>query len=150
MQTHNLDDIYKTERKQAHIHCKKRDKFFRQAANAYDQGDHSNAKYLSSLGHEQNALYAHESEQAADRIFAFWYATFLRYSSGSNKGNPNTKIDLHGLHAPEAIKKLENHIQTLKANLSAQHILLEVITGWGKGKQGSVTTKMQVKQAMLS
>lgn len=56
-------------RRQSLVHLKKRNKFFLQAANAYDQEDHAKAQYLAAQGHEQNNLYFAEAQIAADNIF---------------------------------------------------------------------------------
>lgn len=69
------EDIYRLERKQAFIHLKKRDRYFRQAAMAYDQEDHSSAQYLATLGHQENKLFTEESRLAANRIFKSRYHT---------------------------------------------------------------------------
>eukprot|EP01126_Amoeba_proteus_P039194 TRINITY_DN4119_c0_g1_i5.p1 TRINITY_DN4119_c0_g1~~TRINITY_DN4119_c0_g1_i5.p1 ORF type:complete len:263 (-),score=59.87 TRINITY_DN4119_c0_g1_i5:246-1034(-) len=122
----DFDMVYNSERKQAILAQKTRDRYFRQAANAYGNGNYVSANELAALGHKWNATTKELHAVAARRIFEF-----------RNKNNGNCKIDLHGLHAREAVEYLVDSIYGLLADYQCSGgCELEVITGWGKGQEG--------------
>lgn len=80
-------------RYRASAHARARGGFFRKAAAAFERGNHGQAKQLSAAGHEQGARVDALNEEARDLLIA----------SNSVGRNDREEIDLHGLHATEAL-----------------------------------------------
>ena len=130
----------------AHTLASQRQVCFRKAAHAFEAGDHSLARQLSSkgkaLGEEMGALNSH----ASSLIFTV-----------NNKGRDTCEtIDLHGLHVSEARETLS---ETLAAHAHERRCwndtnkgaypyrMLKVITGRGRhSRDGTARIKLMVEQ----
>ncbi|KAL6843560.1 hypothetical protein ACP4OV_026622 [Aristida adscensionis] len=90
-----LDDDYLNHRKGALKMMRAATKHSQAASNAFLRGDHAAAKELSLRAQEERAAAEKLNNKAAEEIFR------LR-----NSNNDIWKIDMHGLHASEAIAVL--------------------------------------------
>ncbi|KAK9828543.1 hypothetical protein WJX72_000676 [[Myrmecia] bisecta] len=131
-----MHEVADAERRTAYLHRTARTIYFEAAKSAYEQGDKDLAVELASKGREHNALF-HDTRRLANET-AF---------TGSNLHVVNRlKVDLHGLHVDEAIRKLEKYLFNLKELGHAGGILLQVITGVGKH---SIEGKARILPAVI-
>ena len=80
-------------RYRASAHARARGGFFRRAALAFERGNHAQARQLSAAGHEQGARTEALNAEARDLLVA----------TNSVGRDGREEIDLHGLHATEAL-----------------------------------------------
>ncbi|KAJ6349631.1 hypothetical protein OIU77_007086 [Salix suchowensis] len=102
------DDLYLSHRKNALRMMRLASRHSRAATNAFLRRDHSSA--------QQHSLRAQEKWSAAEQLNAQAAKEIL---SIRNSGNDPWKLDLHGLHAGEAVQALQEHllkIETLVPN----------------------------------
>ncbi|KAL6650756.1 hypothetical protein ACP70R_009681 [Stipagrostis hirtigluma subsp. patula] len=98
-----LDDDYLNHRKDALKLMRAATKHSQAASNAFLRGDHASAKELSLRAQEERAAAEKLNNKAAEEIFR------LR-----NSNNDMWKIDMHGLHASEAVAVLERHLHMIE------------------------------------
>ncbi|KAF9660860.1 hypothetical protein SADUNF_Sadunf19G0007600 [Salix dunnii] len=105
------DDLYLSHRKNALRMMRLASRHSRAATNAFLRRDHSSA--------QQHSLRAQEKWSAAEQLNAKAAKEIL---SIRNSNNDPWKLDLHGLHAAEAVQALQEHllkIETLVPNNSS-------------------------------
>ncbi|SPT18482.1 unnamed protein product [Triticum aestivum] len=98
-----FDDDYLNHRKDALKMMRAATKHSQAASNAFFRGDHAAAKELSLRAQEERLAAEKLNNKAAEEIF------HLR-----NSNNNIWKIDMHGLHASEAVTALERHLHMLE------------------------------------
>ncbi|KAK8448864.1 hypothetical protein SEVIR_7G116200v4 [Setaria viridis] len=98
-----FDDDYLNYRKDALRMMRAATKHSQSASNAFLRGDHVAAKELSLRAQEERAAAEKLNNKAAEEIFR------LR-----NSNNDIWKIDMHGLHASEAVAVLERHLYMIE------------------------------------
>jgi len=98
-----LDDDYLNYRKDALKMMRAATRHSQSASNAFLRGDHAAAKELSLRAQEEWAAAEKLNNKAAEEIFR------LR-----NSNNDIWKIDMHGLHASEAVEVLERHLYMIE------------------------------------
>ncbi|CAK9146432.1 unnamed protein product [Ilex paraguariensis] len=96
---------------------------------AYLKGDHLSARVFSQMAQEEKQAAKVLNDKAAKEILRI-----------ENWNNDIWKLDLHGLHAMEAVQALEEHLQIIESEASIslrqrQRSLL-VITGRGVHSRG--------------
>lgn len=104
------DDVYLCHRKEALKLMRAASQHSRTASNAYLRGDHLSAQQLSSR--------AREERMTAEKLNAKAAKEILRIR---NINNGIWKIDLHGLHATEAVHALIQHLQRLESDMTMSH-----------------------------
>ncbi|PIA47091.1 hypothetical protein AQUCO_01400057v1 [Aquilegia coerulea] len=156
------DDIYLSHRKDAIRAIRSASQHSRAASNAFMRGDRVSAQKLS--------LKAREEWMAAEKLNAKAAEEIL---SIRNNGNDIWKLDLHGLHASEAVCALQNHLWKIetqlplncsespnrivkpKAGLKEQEIswqrptVLQVVTGTGNHSRGQASLPMSVRSFLI-
>ncbi|XP_047066169.1 uncharacterized protein LOC124674175 [Lolium rigidum] len=98
-----FDDDYLNHRKDALKIMRAATRHSQAASNAFLRGDHAAAKELSLQAQEERSAAEKLNNKAAEEIF------HLR-----NRNNGIWKIDMHGLHASEAVAALERHLHMLE------------------------------------
>ncbi|CAM0904535.1 unnamed protein product [Alopecurus aequalis] len=98
-----FDDDYLNHRKDALKMMRAATKHSQAASNAFLRGDHAAAKELSLRAQEERSAAEKLNHKAAEEIL------HLR-----NSNNGIWKIDMHGLHASEAVAALERHLHMLE------------------------------------
>uniref|UniRef100_A0A0E0KQZ8 Smr domain-containing protein n=2 Tax=Oryza punctata TaxID=4537 RepID=A0A0E0KQZ8_ORYPU len=98
-----LDDDYLNHRKDALKMMRAATKHSQAASNAFMRGDHAAAKELSLRAQEERSTAEELNKKAAEEIFR------LR-----NSNNSIWKLDMHGLHALEAVEVLERHLHRIE------------------------------------
>jgi len=63
------EDVYLQERKEAINAFRKRNKLYKKACRAYEEGDHTMAKKYALEGHHYNSLFQSLNDEACERIF---------------------------------------------------------------------------------
>ncbi|AQK43809.1 hypothetical protein Zm00014a_044632 [Zea mays] len=99
----DIDDEYFSYRKDALKMMRAATKHSQSASNAFLRDDHAAAKELSLRAQEERAAAEKLNNKAAEEIFR------LR-----NSNNDIWKIDMHGLHASEAVAVLERHLHMIE------------------------------------
>ncbi|KAK6238335.1 hypothetical protein QUC31_003804 [Theobroma cacao] len=102
------DDVYLNHRKDAIRMMRSASQHSRAASNAFLRGDH-----VAAQQHSQNAR---EEWLAAQRLNAKAASEILRIR---NSDNDLWKLDLHGLHAAEAVQALHEHLRRLETQVPA-------------------------------
>ncbi|KAG0480577.1 hypothetical protein HPP92_011435 [Vanilla planifolia] len=152
------DCAYLSKRKEAIKITRAATQHSRSACNAYLRGDHCSAQQLSLRAKKEWMNAQHLHEMAAEEI--------LRTR---NSNNGSWKLDLHGLHATEAVLALKQHLKGIeselainsRASVGSRHGLdnkamkttfptqrqttLHVITGIGKHSKGEAALPAAVK-----
>lgn len=100
------DDVYSRARREALRMNRARARHARGASNAFMAGDHSRAKKLSREAQEKSILAEKLHAQAAKEIFNI-----------KNSQKDMWTLDLHGLHAMEAVDVLQQHLGHLEQEL---------------------------------
>lgn len=100
------DDVYLRHRKHALRTMRSASQHSKAATNAFLRGDHVSAHQHSLKAHHQWLAAQTLNSKAANDILAI-----------SNSQNDVWKLDLHGLHASEAIHVLQHHLQTIETKL---------------------------------
>ncbi|CAN6270086.1 unnamed protein product [Urochloa humidicola] len=98
-----FDDDYLNYRKDALKMMRAATKHSQSASNAFLRGDHAAAKELSLRAQDERMAAEKLNIKAAEEIFR------LR-----NSNNDIWKIDMHGLHASEAVAVLERHLHMIE------------------------------------
>lgn len=112
--------------------------FDRAAAVAAALGDEQASAELASRAWEHGALAVEARARANESAFA-----------GVNGGHVNRfRLDLHGMHVPEALSALRRHCAALAGltHPSGGGVLLQVVTGWGRNSSSGVP---RVRPAVL-
>ncbi|WOL02379.1 hypothetical protein Cni_G11098 [Canna indica] len=114
------DDIYITCRKDAMKIMRSATKHSRAASNAYYKGEHICAHQLSMRAKEERMVAENLNDKAAEEIFL-----------NRNSKNDIWEMDLHGLHASEAVSALKNRLHTIESlmmmNCSASSGLTKLV-----------------------
>ena len=118
------------------MHRAARDVFDRAAAVAAALGDEQASAELAARAWEHRALALEARARANESAFA-WV----------NGGHVNRfRLDLHGMHVPEALSVLRRHCATLAGLAHPSGVLLQVVTGWGRNSSSGVP---RVRPAVL-
>ncbi|XP_068669137.1 uncharacterized protein [Aristolochia californica] len=104
------DDVYLNHRKDALRMMRSATQHSRAANNAYIRGDHFSAQQLSLKAREELLVAEELNGNAAKEILCI----------RNNKYDP-WKLDLHGLHASEAISALKDHLHRIETNMPCIH-----------------------------
>ncbi|CAA6660194.1 unnamed protein product [Spirodela intermedia] len=152
------DDVYLSHRKDAIRMMRSAANHSRAAANAFQRGDHHSARQLS-LKAQEKRVSAEKLNTAAQEILRI-----------RNSTNDMWKLDLHGLHASEAVKMLTEHLSRIETHLSAKHepndgplvhsslnsrnkmagqAVLQVITGTGNHSRGPAALPAAVRGFLI-
>ncbi|OMP01122.1 hypothetical protein COLO4_12147 [Corchorus olitorius] len=102
------DDVYLSHRRDAIRMMRSASQHSRAATNAFLRGDHFAA--------QQHSQHAREEWLAAQRLNAKAAGEILRIR---NSDNDLWKLDLHGLHAAEAVQALQEHLRRLETQVPA-------------------------------
>ncbi|PUZ47271.1 hypothetical protein GQ55_7G151600 [Panicum hallii var. hallii] len=126
-----LDDDYLNYRKDALKMMRAATKHSQSASNAFLRGDHAAAKELSLRAQEEWVAAEKLNNKAAEEIFR------LRNSS-----NDIWKIDMHGLHASEAVAVLARHLYMIEFqqpgnNSTSTEDLAKLEAAYSKSTTGS-------------
>ncbi|KAL3013433.1 hypothetical protein AAZX31_06G053300 [Glycine max] len=126
-------------REEARDHACFRNAYFEQAQQAYLIGNKALAKELSAKGqlHNMHMKVAHGKAQESIYLQRNPVAPELQ---GDGRGNERI-IDLHGLHASEAIHVLKHELSVLKSTAIAaeQRLQVYILVGTGHHTRGSRT-----------
>ncbi|XP_038898473.1 uncharacterized protein LOC120086100 [Benincasa hispida] len=106
------DDIYLSHRKDAIAMMRSASQHSRAATNAYLRKDHASAKYHSSRAQEQWLAAKMLNDKAANEIL-----------QTRNSKNGLWKLDLHGLHAAEAVQALQEHLLKIETRNASNRSL---------------------------
>ncbi|KAL8240136.1 hypothetical protein R6Q59_013491 [Mikania micrantha] len=154
------DDMYKMHRKPAIMAMRLASRHSKAASEAYLRRDHAAAQEYSSKAREEWSNVKKLNAKAAKEILAI-----------RNCENDDWKLDLHGLHATEAVQVLLEHLLKIESQLSGTHStkfdktnlkggleteksdrqqlskpkLLEVITGKGNHSRGEAALPAAIK-----
>lgn len=101
------DDIYSIHRKDAVKMTRSAARHSKAASEAYLRGDHLSAQHFS--------LKAQEEWVAANRLNAQAAKEIL---TAHNCKNDQRTLDLHGLHAKEAVQALQEHLQKIESQVT--------------------------------
>lgn len=104
------DDVYLSYRKDARRMTRMASQHSRAASNAFLRGDHISA--------QQYSLKARDGWIAAEKLNASAAKEILRIR---NSNNDIWKLDLHGLHATEAVSALKDHLQKIESEILLNH-----------------------------
>ncbi|XP_059455552.1 uncharacterized protein LOC132185783 [Corylus avellana] len=104
------DDLYLIHRKDALKTMRSASQHSRAATNAFQRDDHASAQHHS--------LKARQHWSAAERLNAKAAKEILSIRNG---GNDLWKLDLHGLHAAEAIQALQERLQEIETQVHPNH-----------------------------
>lgn len=100
------DDVYLSHRKDAIRFMRSASRHSRAAANAFRRGDHVSAKQLSVEAKEEWVKAERLNSKAANEILDI-----------RNSNNDLWKLDLHGLHAAEAVQALQEHLWKIETQM---------------------------------
>lgn len=103
------EDVYSKHRKEALRRLRAAERHSKEAERAYLRGDHRTARNMS--------LKSQEEHLAADKLNAKAAVEILQIRN--EKLNDIWKLDLHGLHASEAVQALESRLEMIEYNTSA-------------------------------
>lgn len=120
------EDVYLKHRKEALRMLRAAERHSKEAERAYLRGDHNTARNMS--------LKSKEERLAADKLNAKAAAEILKIRN--EKHNDIWKLDLHGLHASEAVQALESRLEMIEYNTSAPSDL-------GTKQKGNIHTEQQ-------
>jgi len=125
-QSQRNEEAYQAAKKNVDKHAQLRDKYFKEAEEAYAAGDKDKARELREKAKGETAKMEEAQDKAAREVF-----------DKVNKGKGITAIDLHGQQVKPAMKLLEERLATLAAK-HPDVKELSVITGAGNhsGKEG--------------
>ncbi|KAL5704028.1 hypothetical protein ACHQM5_022505 [Ranunculus cassubicifolius] len=152
------DDVYLSRRKDAIRATRSASQHSRAASNAFMRGDHISARELSSKAQEEWMAAEKLNARAAEEILSI-----------RNNGNNVWKLDLHGLHASEAVRALQNHLWKIESqvrlnrSVSPNSIIkpvqevgswqrpsvLQVVTGTGNHSRGQASLPMAVRSFLF-
>uniref|UniRef100_A0A7N1A8P1 Smr domain-containing protein n=1 Tax=Kalanchoe fedtschenkoi TaxID=63787 RepID=A0A7N1A8P1_KALFE len=118
------EDVYMTHRKDAFEMSRSAEEHSRMASRCSEEGDHSSAKLHSAMAQEEREAASSLHSKAAKKILAV-----------NNSKNDMWKLDLHGLHAEEAVRVVGSRLRKIETQ-SARHRSLPPETV--KGKKGTL------------
>ncbi|KAI0528532.1 hypothetical protein KFK09_001074 [Dendrobium nobile] len=104
------DDVYLSHRKEALTMMRAASQHSRGASNAYLRRDHLTARQLSLRAREEWMTAEKLNTQAAEEILRI-----------RNSNNDIWMLDLHGLHATEAIHALKQRLQRIESKMMLNH-----------------------------
>ncbi|XVF58905.1 hypothetical protein PTKIN_Ptkin07bG0103400 [Pterospermum kingtungense] len=104
------DDLYLSHRKDAIRMMRSASQHYRAASNAYLRGDHFAAQQHSDNARKEWLTAQRLNAKAAREILSI-----------RNSDNDLWKLDLHGLHAAEAVQALHEHLRQLETQVPAGH-----------------------------
>ncbi|KAG6628212.1 uncharacterized protein LOC122297128 [Carya illinoinensis] len=104
------DDIYLIHRKDALKTIRSASQHSRASTNAFLRGDHLSAQHHSMKAHEEWLAAERLNAKAAKEIFSI-----------RNSKKNIWKLDLHGLHASEAIRALQERLQQIETQVQPNH-----------------------------
>lgn len=111
------DDIYSIHRKDAVKMTRSAARHSKAASEAYLRGDHLSAQHFS--------LKAQEEWDAANRLNAQAAKEILTACNGKND---QWTLDLHGLHAKEAVQALQEHLQKIESQVAQNKRSFELLS----------------------
>lgn len=109
------EDMYLRVRSDALKESRAREKFARGASQAYGRGDHRRAVHLSKQAGEKRVL--------AEKLHAEAAVEILHQRNNQQGSFDIWHLDLHGLHASEAVAALESRLALLEQRLANDHRL---------------------------
>ncbi|XP_008233514.1 PREDICTED: uncharacterized protein LOC103332547 isoform X1 [Prunus mume] len=104
------DDVYLRHRKDALRMMRSASQHSKAATNAFVRGDHFSAQRHSNKAREEWLAAESLNNKAAKKILNI-----------RNSKNDVWKLDLHGLHASEAIQALREHLQRIETKVLSNH-----------------------------
>ncbi|KAL3528162.1 hypothetical protein ACH5RR_012818 [Cinchona calisaya] len=104
------DDIYLVQRKEARRMMRSASRQSKAANDAYLKGDHLAAQLYSHKAREEWMFAERLNAKAAKEILSF-----------RNSKNDEWTLDLHGLHAAEAVFALQEHLQKIEFQMAMKH-----------------------------
>ncbi|XP_038694761.1 uncharacterized protein LOC119992168 isoform X2 [Tripterygium wilfordii] len=107
------DDVYLRHRKDALRMMRSASQHSRAATNAFIRGDHDAAQQHSSKAREKWSAAERLNAEAAKQILSI-----------RNSQNDMWKLDLHGLHATEAVQALKERLQKIEMHTSTNRLVL--------------------------
>ncbi|KAL4578509.1 hypothetical protein LXL04_014633 [Taraxacum kok-saghyz] len=128
------DDVYIIHRKDAIKAIRSASRYSKAAKEAYLRRDHATAQELSIKAQEQWSISEKLNAKASKEIFLI-----------RNSENDEWKLDLHGLHASEAVEFLQQHLVKIESQVRSKRRLLEVVTGKGSHSRGEATLPIAIK-----
>ncbi|KAJ3344873.1 hypothetical protein HDU91_007525, partial [Kappamyces sp. JEL0680] len=130
-----LGNTYLAYRKDAIEAALNRNRLFQQATQAYLSGNKAAARALSMTAHQLNSQVSSLHQDAARSIF-------VKRNTAISTTSP--VIDLHGLHASEAIDLLEESLKSLAGRGYRGKVVL--VTGTGHHSRGRVKVLPAIRQ----
>lgn len=147
------DDVYFNHRKDALKMMRAASNHSRAASNAFMCGDHVSARQLSQQAREEWAEAEKLNAKAAKEILML-----------KNANNDMSKLDLHGLHAVEAVRALEERLTKIESidrlkmgpackdattTTRPRQNVLHVITGTGTHSKGQASLPAAAKSFLI-
>ncbi|GAB2222870.1 hypothetical protein Drorol1_Dr00017001 [Drosera rotundifolia] len=134
-----VGNLYSELREEARDHARIRNAYFEQARQAYLIGNKALAKELSVKGQLHNMQMKAAHHKALESIYQQRNASISEQQS-NGKGQEKM-IDLHGLHANEAVHVLKHELAALRsaARSAGQRLLVYICVGTGHHTRGSRT-----------
>ncbi|CAH8365091.1 unnamed protein product [Eruca vesicaria subsp. sativa] len=123
------DDLYLTHRKDALKMMRSASNHSRAAQNAFMRGDHASAK--------QHSVKAREDWSTAEKLNAVAANKILGIT---NRNNDISKLDLHGLHAAEAVQVLQERLQKIESQFTVNR---SVSPNRGRSKNAALRSPSQ-------
>ncbi|XP_027354885.1 polyadenylate-binding protein-interacting protein 7-like [Abrus precatorius] len=132
-------NMYSELREEARDHARLRNAYFEQARQAYLIGNKALAKELSAKGQLHNMHMKAAHGKAQESIYR-QRNPVAPEMQGNGRGHERM-IDLHGLHASEAIRVLKHELSVLKSTAIAaeQRLQVYICVGTGHHTRGSRT-----------
>ncbi|KAK3027759.1 hypothetical protein RJ639_042251 [Escallonia herrerae] len=116
------DDVYLIHRKDAMKMMRSASRHSKAASDAFLRGDHASAQHFSFKAREQRKAAEKLNAKAANEILSI-----------TNSANDMWKLDLHGLHAAEAVQALQERLRKIETHVifsrSSSSTKVEVKTG---------------------
>jgi len=135
-----LNKFYSSVREEAAAHARNRNELFQRAVDAYRAGDKKGAKEFSRRGREEDEKMKKLHRHAAAKIFA-------QRNSQLTDRSVNPVLDLHGLHASEAIEILDEKLNIYYDN--SQYVDIVIGTGHHSQSNWYRTSQEKLRPAVL-
>ncbi|CAN7024566.1 hypothetical protein IGI04_024250 [Brassica rapa subsp. trilocularis] len=129
------DDLYLTHRKDALKMMRSASNHSRVAQNAFMRNDHASAKHHSEKAREDWSTAEKLNAEAANKILGI-----------TNRNNDIWKLDLHGLHAAEAVQVLQERLQKIEGQFTVNR---SVSPNRGRSKNAALRSPSQEPCARL-
>lgn len=123
------DDLYLTHRKDALKMMRSASNHSRAAQNAFMRNDHVSAKQHSERAREDWSTAEKLNAEAANKILGI-----------TNRNNDIWKLDLHGLHAAEAVRVLQERLQRIEGQFTVNR---SVSPNRGRSKNAALRSPSQ-------